>query len=147
MTLWDWVLIPWGRPRIRAGCLRLQDEHGQCVSLILWRAWAHAKRRPIDAATINRAIALARSWDEGVLRPLRTARRSVPQPAGDLPGLIEAVELEAERTLLDGLEVLTPQPARSPPVESLDEALMAVVTAWGVQRPHVAELAAELGAC
>ena len=119
MNLWDYALGAWRAPGVSEACLRLQDRHGQCVSLLLWRAWAVTERREIDGVRMDAAVSLARHWEGEVIAPLRKARRALDGPSGGPEGdsirrlrpNVRAAELDAERALLEGLEALTPSPS------------------------------------
>ena len=112
MRLWDWAVQGYARPGVEALCLELQDEHGQCVSFLLWGAWAGAEGRQIDAEALAEAALLARDWETTVLRPLRSARRALKTVRRGLPNAdqaalkarVQAEELAAERLLLEALE-------------------------------------------
>ena len=111
MRLWDWALAAYARPGVADACLSLQDYHRQNVPLLLAAAWAADEGRTLD---LDGAAGLAAAWDDRAVLALRAARRGV-QAA--LPGIddasrealrttIKAVELSAERLLLDALERL-----------------------------------------
>lgn len=90
--LWRFVLTVYAAPGIRDACLLLQDRHGLDVTLMLFLAFA----RPASDAAIRRADGAVRRWREGVVVPIRTARRA----AAALPALrrrLLAAELQAER--------------------------------------------------
>src|SRR5690606_38416586 len=114
----------------------LQDRHAQNVPLLLWALWARAG----DAALIGRATALARSWEDGVVAPLRATRRNLKAPAPPVDDIarealreaVKAAELQAERVLLETLEAL---PGDSAASASALEALRAVSAAWGPPAP------------
>lgn len=139
MRLWDFALAAWAKPGVEAACLKLQDDHGQCVSLLLWRAWAVAEGRP--AQPMGRAVDLAHAWENEIIAPLRAARRAPlgsadPAAARDAA---RAAELAAERRLLEALEALTPTPAGAD--GKLGEALAALAHAWNGRRPGAAIMA------
>ena len=113
MKLWDFAVSLYARPGVEAACLALQDDHGQCAPLLLWRLWA--LERTVDAATLGSAVVLARDWDRRVVAPLRSVRRGL---AASMPPITDASrlslresvkgrELAAERLLLESLETLT----------------------------------------
>ena len=52
--LWDWTLAAYAQPGVADACLRLQDQHGQNTSLLLWAVWAEAA----DADQLGRALDL-----------------------------------------------------------------------------------------
>jgi len=135
--LWDWAAEAYAQPGVEALCLALQDEHGQCVSYLLWAIWAARTGRSLDAARLAQAVGLARDWETKVTHPLRQARRALKAPR---PGLapegraapreqVKAQDLAAERLLLEALEALAPAPEGPPrdPTSALAEA----GAAWG----------------
>ena len=124
MSLWDRAVAAYGQPDAEDACLALQDRYGQCVPFLLWAIWANP-----DAAALREGLALARRWHEGVIAPLRTARRTLKGPAfdhNDLREEIKAAELKAERGLLEALAKV----ARRRKGEAM-AALSAASAAWG----------------
>ena len=152
MRLWDYALAAWERPGVREACLDLQDHDGQCVPLLLWRAWAAAEGRRIDQGRLDAALLLARTWEPEIIAPLRTARRALDKTSTELIGgatqrLRQAVrtsELEAERALLETLE--TSSPSSSGAEGDLAQQLADLIQAWnGHKAPAAArDLAAAL---
>ena len=135
MRLWDWASQAYARPGVEALCLKLQDEHGQCVSYLLWAAWMAHRGSTVDQARLARAAAVARFWETTTLRRLRSYRRALKHPAPRsyaerVRKRILTEELATERLLLKGLEALTP-PARVGAVD-LGQTLRDAVAAWGV---------------
>ncbi|WP_312689905.1 TIGR02444 family protein, partial [Brevundimonas nasdae] len=119
MSLWDWAVAAYAAPDVADACLSLQDHHEQNVPLLLWSAWvAQTGRRP-DEDTIEAACDTARAWDGVVVGPLRAVRRTLKAPVPDIDegpresvrNRIKALELEAEKHLLEALEALAPPPA------------------------------------
>jgi len=156
LSLWDFALALYAQPGVEAACLTLQDEHGQCVPLLLWRFWA--LDRHVDASTLRSASVLARDWEVRVVAPLRTIRRRLAAPtfriadAGRL-SLREAVkssELAAERVLLESLEALTPTEAADE--KSAVHALSELTQVWSRPAPgmlvtYLADAAASVRGC
>lgn len=143
MSLWDWAAGAHARPGVEDLCLTLQDEHGQCVSYLLWTVWAALNGRRVGPTGLAEAAATAQSWETAVLRPLRSVRRALKQPS---PGVaiaardsvrarIMAEELAAERVLLEALEARTPPPGGE--AAPLDQALHDAAGAWGALPPRV----------
>ncbi|MDB5438493.1 MAG: hypothetical protein JWM33_920 [Caulobacteraceae bacterium] len=139
--------MAYGRPGVAGLCLELQDRDGQSVPLLLWAAWA----RPDDPALAVRACDLARAWEATAIGPLRAARRGLKPPMPPVPDLaredlraqVQAVELAAERVLLETLQALgSPGTAGD-----IGRALVAVSAAWGTTAcpDTLAALAAALG--
>ncbi len=139
MKLWDFALAVYDRPAVREACLRLQDDHGQCVSLLLWASWMASEGR---AGPLDEAVSLARGWEDAVISPLRAARRGLKSapPLGDsayhltLVEAVSAAEIEAERLLLEALE------QRAPPATGAARdpapALLALVETWDPTTPR-----------
>jgi uncharacterized protein (TIGR02444 family) len=133
--LWDWVLGAYERPGVAETCLKLQDEHGQNTSLLLWALRA----RPAAGAALDRAAKVARAWDETVLHPLRTVRRQLKAPCPPVEDLareglradVKAAELRAERVLVETLEGL----GVAGDGGSALEAVTAATRAWGRTAP------------
>lgn len=119
---WDWAVAAYARPGVAEACLDLQDAHGQNVPLLLWAIWR--------GGDVDAAVALARSWEDEVIGPLRGVRRRLKARA-DAEALrqkVKAVELEAERNLMSALEAFAG-------VGLDDKALGIVATAWGGAPP------------
>ena len=148
VSLWDFAVATYRRPAVEEVCLALQDDHGQCVPLLLWRLWA--LNRLIDATDLRRAVDVARKWETAVVAPLRSVRRelreSFPAVADDarlaMRERLKADELQAEHVLLESLDRLTIV-GDGAPADAAD-ALAELVAAWGGDAPaHVlARLAA-----
>lgn len=122
MNLWDWVIQAYQREGVSEACLALQDYNEQNVCLILWGAWCAQTGRKPDEETLEAAADTARAWETTTVAPLRAIRRTLKSPVPDLDTQarlsvreqIKALELKAERHLLQQLEELAP-PASSAP--------------------------------
>lgn len=154
MSLWDWAVAAYGAPGVADACLTLQDHHEQNVPLLLWSAWiAQTGRRP-DEETIEAACDTARAWDGVVTAPLRAVRRTLKAPVPDIDDgpreavreRIKALELEAERHLLEALEALTP--AGEGPARPAIDGMAATARVWSriTPRPALVRLAEALPA-
>jgi uncharacterized protein (TIGR02444 family) len=152
--LWDWAVRAYGADGVEAACLHLQDAAGQNVPLLLWAAWTARTGRDPDADTLEAACDIARAWQESAIAPLREVRRSLKGRNPDMDDAdretvraqVKAVELEAERRLLQALEALTPSPGTAP--RPVLEALIAVARQWSpmTPRPGLTALAERLPA-
>lgn len=147
MALWDWTLKAYAGAGVPEACLTLQDQHGQNTSLLLWAVWAEAA----DTVLLARAADVARRWEALSLTPIRAVRRAL-KPAfdgigdRDREGLredVKAVELRAERVLMESLEALTDGHGGAHALAALE----AASAAWGKPAPAeaLAALAAALG--
>jgi uncharacterized protein (TIGR02444 family) len=155
MRLWDWAVAAYGAPGVGEACLALQDHNDQNVPLLLWSAWIAATGRKPDEETIEAACDTARAWDGVVVAPLRSMRRILKAPVPDIDdgpresmrNRIKALELEAEKHLLEALEALaaeTPTGAARPAIDGL--AATARVWASVTPRPALIRLADALPA-
>lgn len=147
MAIWTWALQAYARPGVPDACLALQDAHGQNTSLLLWAVYAEVKDPPLLA----RAVEATRAWDRTALVPLREVRRALkaPLPAVDdaarlaLREEVKALELAAERLLLETLDGMSQGSGGAQVLEALE----AASKAWDKPAPPgaLAELAAALG--
>ena len=147
MALWDWTLRAYGRAGVPEACLALQDDHGQNTSLLLWAVWAEAA----DPTLLARAADVARRWEALALTPIRQVRRALkaafdgvePEAREGLREDVKAVELRAERVLMETLEAMTQEQGGAHALAALE----AASAAWGLPAPHaaLAALAAALG--
>jgi uncharacterized protein (TIGR02444 family) len=146
MGLWDETLEAYGRPGVPEACLMLQDAFGQNTSLLLWAVWAETA----DPRVLSEAADVARRWEAMTLAPIRAVRRAL-KPAfpgvadtarEDLREGVKAVELRAERVLMETLEALTPGRGGAHALAALE----AASAAWGKPAPAdaLAALAAAL---
>ncbi|MGH6956348.1 MAG: TIGR02444 family protein, partial [Caulobacteraceae bacterium] len=110
-SLWDHAAATYARPGVEAALLELQDAHGQSAPLLLWALWLAAAGRSPSRETLAEAAALARRWEDEATGPLRALRRRLKDAARDAMAVsraalrekVEALELEAERALLERL--------------------------------------------
>lgn len=146
-ALWRWAVEAYGREGVSELCLELQDRHEQNVPLLLWAAWRAAEGQGIDAETAEIGCDVARAWNGAAVAPLRAVRRRLKAAIPDMEDAgrlavrerIKAVELAAERALLDDLAAVeAPSGARAVGVL---EAMVAVSRVWGAATPR-ARLAA-----
>lgn len=147
MGIWDWALAVYGQEGVAQAALRLQDEHGQNVPFLLFAVYAEAA----DPERLAKAADLARRWEAEAVKPLRAARRALKPPLAGVPDAdredlresVKAVELHAERILLETLERLSG--GRREGASTL-EALRAAARAFGPPAPDeaLADLAAAL---
>ncbi|WP_372786677.1 TIGR02444 family protein [Phenylobacterium sp.] len=147
MALWDWTLEAYAQPGVPEATLTLQDQHGQNTSLLLWAVWAETA----DPELLARAADVARRWEGLALAPVRAVRRALKPTFdgvddGDRERLredVKAVELRAERVLMEALEAMTGSQGGAHALAALE----AASKAWGKSAPAdaLAALAAALG--
>jgi len=154
VNLWDWSVAAYGRPGVEEACLTLQEAHDHNVPLMLWSAWIASTGSRPDAEDLEAACDTARAWSASTIAPLREIRRTLKGPIPDvdtearldLRKQIKAVELTAERHLLEALEAIAPAPTEPP--RPIIDALADTARIWArvVPRPALVELAARLSA-
>ncbi len=138
---WLWATAAWTRPGVEAICLDLQNRHGQCPPLLLWRLWAVDAGRSVTPQASDIAVRTTLTWHQTVVTPLRAARRGLAESSGliddagrlALRGQTRAAELAAERLLIEALEGLASAPSDEP--SDAAAALRAIAAAWGGQAP------------
>jgi uncharacterized protein (TIGR02444 family) len=142
MSFWDWAVRAYARPEAAALCLELQDGHDQSVPYLMWAAWAALEGRMLDDAAVARGAALAQAWEEAAVGPLRQVRRAIKAPVEGLDeaareafrAKVKAVELAAERTLMEALGRQAPEPG--PRDSDPGAALVRAGRAWRSQAPE-----------
>jgi len=142
MTLWNWALTAYAADGVAEACLDLQDSAGQNIPLLLWAAWCAAEGRVPDEDALEAAGDTARAWQETAIAPLRAVRRALKPRAPDLDDAdreavrtqVKAVELDAERRLLNALEALAPASTghAQPPLATL----VAAARVWSPMTPR-----------
>ncbi|SDP41842.1 TIGR02444 family protein [Pseudomonas extremorientalis] len=109
--LWSFALSTYARSGCEAACLRLQEQ-GADVCLLLCGAWLEQRAVIATAERMQALKQIAGSWQTHVIKPLRQVRmqwRAMALQDQDLAGLrerVKALELDAERQLLERLEAL-----------------------------------------
>ncbi|MFY0691904.1 MAG: TIGR02444 family protein [Paracoccaceae bacterium] len=134
--LWSYALAVYKREGVPEACLRLQDEFGADVPVLLYTLWMAAHGWQLDPPAMERVEAEIRTWRRDVVVPLRQVRRRLktgPRPAPDartetLRSAIKGAELSAEKIELETLSRIAFIPtqsarAKSPYQENLDLAI------------------------
>lgn len=142
--LWSWSLAAYASPGAAEACLHLQEAQDHNVPYLLWAAWAAASARPLDAQLLESGADIARTYDAAVVKPLRVVRTTLKKAIADMDEAarldlreqVKAVELRAERRLLEELERMSPDP--SGPARRIGPALIDAGRAWGPVIPRVA---------
>jgi uncharacterized protein (TIGR02444 family) len=113
--LWTFSLDLYAHPGIAAACLRLQDEHGLDINVLLLCCWlAQSGRGRLSEGDLAAAEARAAPWRRDIVGPLRAVRRALktmPNSGGGsgAPALYDGLkrlelcaEREEQRRLLAG---------------------------------------------
>lgn len=122
-SLWNFSVALYARPGVAGLCLTLQDEAGANVCLLLAALWLERRGVAASSARIAQLEELARPWQATVTTPLRALRRAWKDAArsdaalAELRGRLAALELQAERQLLERVQRLTADwPTTSPEI-------------------------------
>ena len=108
---WRFSLRLYRSPGVAEACIRLQEESGADVNLLLFLLWHGVQKRRVsadDVARLDREIA---PWRERAVIPLRAIRRALKAPSLKAPalkapqGLVEAGTVEAFRTRIKAAEL------------------------------------------
>lgn len=153
-SFWDWAYGRYSAEGVADACLHLQDVQGQNVPLLLWACWCSATGRKLDEDTLEAGCDLAKSWAGLTIEPLRMVRRNLKIKAVDIDDAerlalrdhVKALELEAEKILMSGLERLAPPPSAAT-LPMINE-LVRVARSWSrvVPRSALIRLAEHLPA-
>jgi uncharacterized protein (TIGR02444 family) len=104
-AFWRFSRHVYSGPGVAEACLRLQDEHGIDVNVMLYLLFLARSGRQIAHTDVDSVESVAREWREGVVRPLREVRRRLKMPpspfdaglANNLRSEVKRIELESER--------------------------------------------------
>ena len=115
---WTFSLQTYGSKGVPAACLRLQDQCGVDVNILLFCLFLARQGRALTLADLVFIDASLRDWRLNGVVKLREVRRFLKQApqafaALDVDGLrdrVKAIELEAERLQQEALYALRPVP-------------------------------------
>lgn len=113
-SLWEYANRLYAAPGVAEACLRLQDESGVDVCVLLLLLWLAQQRRAVRDTQVQMILRTSAEWREHIVQPLRGVRRRLKSPptlvdAADsevLRATIKAAELRAERLELNALQAL-----------------------------------------
>ena len=95
---WDWSLAVYELSGVKNRLIYLQDGFGFDVNVSLWCCWRASQGETLGVDAVRAAERATKEWAEGVIDPIREARRNAGElgPADFYTRLKEA-ELAAER--------------------------------------------------
>ncbi len=107
--LWQYSLSRYRRRGVEALCLRLQDDWGVDINLLLFAAWLGERGLQLGPGQLAALDKEVEPWRRTVALPLRTLRRQWRGQAdiADLREGVKALELRAERALQERLSQLS----------------------------------------
>lgn len=95
---WDFSLDMYARPGMAAACLRLQDEAGLDVNVLLFCLFAGANGRALGVDDFDALEAVVLPWQRLIVLPLRHARTVLKASKPDkMPAYAASLELLAEQ--------------------------------------------------
>lgn len=103
-AFWRFSLRFYARDGVAEHCLRLQDEEGWDVNLVLFGLWTGLRHGDLEAEIAAEAVALSKFWRETAVAPLRRIRRSL-KGGLSAPGA-ERLKAEAFRAEIKRIELL-----------------------------------------
>src|SRR5216683_2585181 len=88
---WRFSLQFYRLPGVAAACIKLQEEAGVDVNLLLFLLWHGALGRRLSVAEVERLAQKIAAWRDLAVVPLRAIRRALKSA----PALVEAGAAEA----------------------------------------------------
>jgi uncharacterized protein (TIGR02444 family) len=98
---WRFSLQFYRLPGVAEACIRLQEEAGADVNLLLFLLWHAAQKRRLSATEVELLEQKIAGWRNLTVIPLRSIRRALKSP----PGLVAAGAGEAFRTRIKAVEL------------------------------------------
>lgn len=120
---WQYSLKLYACNGVAELCLRLQDEGGLDVNLLLYCLWQGSQGRSLQRVSLAEICRVSAPWRQEVVESLRRARRwmkdrkhDVAEQSGSLRERIKALELAAEKCQQDWLAALPTAHDNAPPL-------------------------------
>ena len=113
---WQWSVGAYEMPGAKNRLIYLQDGFGFDVNIALWCCWRAAEGEKLSEDAVRAADRATKEWSEGVIDPLREARRNANELGpSEFYAQVKEAELVAERLEQDILFSLSRDPL---PIES-----------------------------
>jgi uncharacterized protein (TIGR02444 family) len=135
---WRFSLRFYRQPAVADACIRLQEEAGIDVNLLLFLLWHATRKRALSAAEVAELEQRIGAWRDMTVIPLRGVRRALKSPPALVAPAtaelfrtrIKAVELEAERLQQEAMYELARAALWGREAPSLDAASRANIAAY-----------------
>jgi uncharacterized protein (TIGR02444 family) len=98
---WRFSLQLYRAPGVAEACIKLQEEAGADVNLLLFLLWHGVQQRRLSTQEVERLEQKIAGWRDLAVIPLRAIRRALKSP----PGLVEPGAAEAFRTRIKAVEL------------------------------------------
>lgn len=112
--LWQFACTLYASGQVKDLCLRLQNDRGANVDLILWLCWLHQRKLRLDKSLLAEAQQLVGGVSESLITGLRGMRGPMLKCSGysnaqqqELRDKLLAAELAVESIVLQQLQELT----------------------------------------
>ena len=127
---WQFSIDFYANAKVERGCLRLQEEAGGNVNLLLFSLWLATQHRVFDHQQVLANERLT-YWHEQVVLPLRQARQAI-KSTGEKECYEHAkqLELQAERVEQGILYELVPQFMLAPACRSMAQLVQQNLTCY-----------------
>lgn len=142
-TLWREIGELYAREGAAPRCIRVQDSHGLCVTLLLLAIVIGRRGIAIHEGALPQLRALTLRWHFSVLVPLRAARRALKDTDDTAYTQAKQLELAVERGLLDEAAAILRGRALWNAEDALPRNLDMIVDAHANEMPDPAYAAAE----
>jgi uncharacterized protein (TIGR02444 family) len=103
LSLWEFSCALYAKPQVAETCLRLQDDAGANVNLLLWALWLEKNQLILTPQRLCVAQSAIQQWDSDYVQVLRQLRRELKREHAVANELAEALrktikqaELQAE---------------------------------------------------
>lgn len=131
----DYSLALYGQEAVRAALLRLQDQQGLDVNMVLLCVYSAAcGEDPLSEAEMERLVRVAWAWGREVVAPLRQARRALKgmsaRGSEALREDVKRLELDAEWAMQAALD--QEKGVRTRYVNTPDECRLSAQASFGV---------------
>jgi uncharacterized protein (TIGR02444 family) len=135
---WRFSLRFYRQPAVADACIRLQEEAGVDVNLLLFLLWHATHKRALAADEVAELERRIGAWRDMTVIPLRSVRRALKSPPALVAPAtaelfrtkIKAVELEAERLQQEAMYELARPSLLGHEAPSLDAAARANIAAY-----------------
>ena len=111
---WEFSTRRYAEPGVAPAALRLQDEFGCDVNLLLFCLWAGARGCGLKVADLEALDAAALPWRSTIVEPLRRVRRALKAPpfagarADPIRRRLLDVEIDCERLAQEAIAAALP---------------------------------------
>lgn len=107
-NFWQYSVAFYREPGIAEACLKLQNQHGFDVNLVLFCLWHGLYRGLLPISLLRQVLDFSQHWRTLGVQPLRDARTNMKQDSR-LQSLSSAADIDALRESIKALELKAEQ--------------------------------------